>query len=275
MQAVLPHVAPANWTFNSTYPAIHTRSHSYQVKLFVGVLSASSNRDKRDAVRGTWALHPALLRVVFVVSRPRTPQLLASIRREASIHNDIVFLGHVEEHYHNITHQTLEIFRTAAAYSGPVTHVMKCDDDSYIHVDRMLQFLEQHPFNHTWAGVISTTFAPIRDPSSKWHVSKAEWAADVSNIKWSNGPGFVITADLVHLLVAGGVVACAPGPLFKLEDVAVGSWLSCLEKEQNITIHLANSGRFNLGGCAEDDLLSHYMSPDKMRCMILQGGKCC
>lgn len=275
IEVVLPDTAGGHSTINSSYrsssPAVHTR----QVQLFVGVVSACSNREKRDAVRQTWTQHPALVRVVFVVSKPRTPEMLQRIRQEAAAENDIVFVGHIDEHYHNLTYQSLEIFRAAVMWSGPVTHVLKCDDDSYIHVDRLVQFLELHPLNHTWAGSIDTSFHPIRDPSSKWFVSKAEWPEDRSDIKWSHGPGYVITADLVRLMVAGGVVACAPGPLFKLEDVAVGSWLSCLEKEQNITIHLARGPGFNIDGCAVNDLVSHYRTPAEMRCMYSYGGQCC
>lgn len=252
-----------------------THSGAHQVRLFVGVLSASGNRAKRDAVRQTWGSHPQLERVVFVISLPMQPSMLDSIRAEALVFNDIILIEHVHEHYFNITYQSQEVFRTAYAYHAPITHVLKCDDDSYIHVDRMLAFLGQQPFNASWAGVISDSFQPIRDPGSKWYVSKADWPEDRSMIKWSNGPGYVLTMDLVRLLATGGVAKCAPGRLFKLEDIAVGSWLTCLEKQHNISLHLARDGRFNVGSCSEGDLLSHYMRPSQMHCMFAQGGKCC
>lgn len=244
-------------------------------RLFVGVISASANRAKRDAVRSTWGSHPALARVMFVISRPQTVQMLDAIREEALQHRDIIVVGHVAEAYHNITYQSLEVFRAAYVFNGSLTHVMKCDDDTYVHVDRLLLFLAKHPFFYSWAGRISTSYSPIRDPSSKWHVDKLEWPEDQSNIKWSNGPGYVLTMDLVRLLATGGVIKCYPGQLFKLEDVAVGSWLSCLEKEQNITIHTANDGNFNIESCAPNDLSSHYMSPSAMLCMHARDGNCC
>lgn len=245
------------------------------IKLFVGVLSASANRHKRDAVRQTWGAHPRLDRVLFVMATPASRGVLDAIRQEAMETNDIILVGHIQEHYLNITYQSLEVLRAAHAFHGPITHVLKCDDDSYVHVDRMLEFLAGQPFNKSWAGAISHSYQPHRDPTSKWHVSKEEWPEDHTVMKWSNGPGYVLTMDLVRLLVTGGVAKCAPGPLFKLEDIAVGSWLTCLEKEQNTTINLASNSHFNLNTCAANDLVSHYMTPGQMRCMHAQGGKCC
>lgn len=245
------------------------------MRLFVGVLSASGNKEKRDAVRQTWGSDPRLVRVAFFIALPLSEHALDSIRAEAMQHDDIILVGHIREHYLNITHQSLEIFRAAYAYHGNVTHVFKCDDDSYIHVSRVLSFLETHPFKQSWAGVISKSYQPIRDPGSKWHVSAAEWPEDHSSIKWSNGPGYVLTMDLARILATGAVPKCSPGPLFKLEDIAVGSWLTCVEMEHNITINLASDSHFNLGSCAEGDMLSHYISPSQMRCMFAQAGKCC
>jgi beta-1,3-galactosyltransferase len=200
---------------------------------------------------------------------------LDAIRQEALDKQDVIFVDHVEEHYLNITYQSLEIFRTAHAYHGPITHVLKCDDDSYIHVGRMLAFLEKHPFKYSYAGTVVMSYQPIRDPGSKWFVSREEWKEDSSSIKWSNGPGYVLTMDLARLLATGGVARCAPGPLFKIEDVAVGVWLTCLEKEQNITINLARSSHINLASCASGDLVSHYMGPNQMLCMFSRQGECC
>ena len=48
------------------------------------------------------------------------------------------------EAYANISHQTLEVMRVAAADPG-TTHVLKTDDDSYVHLDRLLRRLPSLP----------------------------------------------------------------------------------------------------------------------------------
>jgi hypothetical protein len=214
---------------------------------------------------------------VFVLARPQTASLLPSIRAEALEQGDIIIVPNVMEHYNNITHQTLEVFRSAHAFHGDITHVCKCDDDTSIHVDRKLTLLAGQPFQHSWAGAMKMSFAPARGVESKWHVSKAEWPEGDSDIKWSNGPGYVLSYyDLVALLATGGVIQCSPGPLFKLKDIVAGSWLTYLEREQNITMNLLNlGGQINIQGCSEGDLVSHHMTPAQMHCMYSNEGTCC
>jgi hypothetical protein len=48
------------------------------------------------------------------------------------------------EHYANITHQTLEVLRLAAA-DPTTTHVLKTDDDSYVHFGPLLHRLSTLP----------------------------------------------------------------------------------------------------------------------------------
>lgn len=64
------------------------------------------------------------------------------------------------------------------------------------------------------------------------------------------------------------------GHLFKLEDVALGSWLEWTAARRGFTLHLVPDKRFNFEGCSFGDLVSHYIRPVQMRCMWGQGGFC-
>lgn len=246
------------------------------VQLYVGVISQSANRAKRMAIRRTWGSDPRLSRVVFVVSKPSSnSSLLSNTRQEALQYNDIILIGHIQEHYLNITHQTLEIYRSAFAYARRLSHVMKCDDDSYINVSRLLHLLAEHQLNHTFLGAANQGYRPDRHPNSKWHVSTEEWAEDQSNITWANGPGYVLSADMAYQLAAGAAVQCMPDRLFKLEDIATGIWLTCLSREQGWRLRVVKASGFNFLGCAAGDIVSHYRSPTQMDCMFARNGDCC
>jgi hypothetical protein len=245
------------------------------VRLFIGILSASDNTDKRAAIRSTWGRDPKIERAVFIISRPRTLESLDAIRKEALRFKDIIFLGQMIEGYHNITRQTLEVFRAAYAYHGPVTHVLKCDDDSYVHVDRMIMFLAGLPRHLTWTGLMHQGYYPDRNPSVKWYVPESEMRDQYLNISWSNGPGYVITIDLAIQLATGAVEKCMPGAMFKLEDIALGMWLTCLQREQNLNMTTVGTQKINVGGCNHDDLVSHRITPRQARCMFARNGLCC
>ena len=124
-----------------------THGSKGKVRLFIGVLSSAARRRHRNAIRATWAADkrlyrcalcgtPAagckqrlsltlpLARVVFVVAKPRDPALFEAMQEEAAATGDMAVLPGIWEGYHNITHQTLEVFRLAAIMPD-VTHVAK------------------------------------------------------------------------------------------------------------------------------------------------------
>ena len=63
-------------------------------------------------------------RVLFFAAKPRDEAVFDALRREAADQGDVVVLPGIFEHYHNITHQTLEILR-AASMDAVATHALK------------------------------------------------------------------------------------------------------------------------------------------------------
>lgn len=61
---------------------------------------------------------------MFFSAKPTDEAKFDQLRREAAEKGDVVVLPGVFEHYHNITHQTLEILR-AASMDPVVTHALK------------------------------------------------------------------------------------------------------------------------------------------------------
>lgn len=62
--------------------------------------------------------------MLFFSAKPRDEEVFDALRREAADEGDVVVLPGIFEHYHNITHQTLEIVR-AASMDAVATHALK------------------------------------------------------------------------------------------------------------------------------------------------------
>lgn len=92
---------------------------------------------------------------------------------------------------------------------------------------------------------------------------------------WAHGTGYVLTADLARAIAAGTAFVLRPHRLFKLEDVSMGSWVEAVAKEHQLSVTIVHSGRFNFWGCSPNDVVSHYISPVKQRCMHQRHGRCC
>lgn len=63
----------------------------------------------------------------------------------------MVVLPHTQESYYNITHQTLEMCRMAAM-DPAITHLLKVDDDTYVHVKKLMIRLQALPRDKLFAG---------------------------------------------------------------------------------------------------------------------------
>jgi hypothetical protein len=225
---------------------------------------------------------------VFVLGRPQSYSLLAAVQAEAAVHHDIILVGHTQEHYLNITHQTLEIFRAAYAHQqlmhlqqgGLLTHVVKTDDDSYMHVTRLLQALADRPMQRMLTGGFFPEYVPETNPTSKFYSPPGVWPDDHPKFPYAVGAGYVLTMDLVEPIALGAAVGvgCEPGAMFHFEDVAVGLWLYCLQQQQrDIRIRYSHV-RLHVNGCVSkwpDALFSHKLSAAEIRCMHARGGMCC
>ena len=81
--------------------------------------------------------------------------------------------------------------------------------------------------------------------------------------------------DLAREIAAGAALAAGNGTLFRLEDVAVGSWVAFVAAERGWDIAYVDDRRFNYNGCAARDIVSHYVRPAAARCMFAADGRCC
>ena len=214
--------------------------------LFIGVLSSPGNVARRDAIRDTWAGDlPMNVRYMFFIGHGGGEE----VYREAVRHGDIHFVRE-REGYFNITYKTMEIVSTYSA-----RYVMKCDDDTYVRVGRIMARLYQGTPEHWLWGHVSKG-APVHR-SGKWPMPRDQWAPSTYP-PFAHGPGYVLSAPLALWMDAH------PLPRYiQLEDVAVGIWVD-RAREAGVDVAI-ESGNFPTGGCHEDANIVHYVTPEKMR----------
>ncbi|KAF4686376.1 hypothetical protein FOZ60_005345 [Perkinsus olseni] len=112
--------------------------------------------------------------------------------------------------------------------------LLKADTDSFIHVDRLLDFIDQHDMwnkQRVYAG--SFRHAPVmwepENKDHKWFDGKFTQMTGLTQYPWNaQGGGYVISYDLAKYL--------AHPPLqlksWTHEDVGVGAWLMSLDHER-------------------------------------------
>lgn len=254
--------------------SVRSSSREKGIRLFAGVLTAAKNHRARQAIRESWGSHPGLHRLLFFSAKPSDELMFDSLRREAAAEGDVVVLPSIWESYHNITYQTLEVLRFAAA-DRDTTHVLKADDDSYVRLDRLLARIEAAPNSRMFMGAIEDPGGgPHRDPTSQWYITTQEWPSE-RYPPWAHGAGYVLSQDLVREIAAGAALQSSNHSLFKLEDISAGAWVEYVGKALKWNINYVRDPSFNYNGCDQYDTVSHYIKPRAMLCMFKNGGSCC
>ncbi|CAN7997066.1 unnamed protein product, partial [Ixodes hexagonus] len=233
--------------------------------LIVLVQSASKNFERRNAVRATWA-SPAKdpssgVRLGFVLGTPSKTSLKDKVLRETDKHRDII-MSNFRESYYNLSLSTVTLLRWAAQNCAGYGYLVKADDDAFLNLTGLRDYLSDKPKTNSIFGYLMRGFRPNRRPKSKWYTPP-----DLYNKSrlpdFVSGFTYVITADVVPKLYA----AAKETPMFPFEDVYVTGM--CRERTRAV---LRNAARFHnhknqkaTGVCSYANVLAqHELTPAEM-----------
>ena len=225
------------------------------------ILSAAANIDRRDACRETWLKDlPAGVTASFMVlNKGLVPEVTERLYQESVAHGDIRFV-HEQPGYYQLTHSTMSAMTEQRA-----AYIMKCDDDTFVRVDKILVRLRRtgNPKYWLW-GTISSNEKVFR--SGKWGISKASYP-HATYPPFAHGPGYVISGPLANWLAAHPMKE-----YIKLEDVATAIAVNSAVKA-GVPVKIEH-GNFPLG-CSHTGFIAHYVNPAMMRCLYRKEVKCC
>jgi beta-1,3-galactosyltransferase 1 len=113
-----------------------------EVCIIFVILSARNYAAQRAMIRDTWLLDsPAkCAKHVFVLGTPKEGEPFVNVTRESEIHGDII-VGDFEESYTSLVYKVLLGFKYATTYCSKAKFVVKVDDDVFVDVQRLYEFL--------------------------------------------------------------------------------------------------------------------------------------
>ena len=85
----------------------------------------------------------------------------------------------------------------------------------------------------------------------------------------------MLQQDLVREVAAGAAVKASNHRTFKLEDIAMGSWVEYVARERGWGVQYMSHTGFNFAGCNTADVVSHYVRPAQAQCMFRHEGRSC
>ncbi|XP_051875764.1 beta-1,3-galactosyltransferase 5-like [Pristis pectinata] len=191
--------------------------------LMVLVTSAPPNIDRRNAIRSTWARRwrrsPFSWQVVFLVGRATEQGVDAKIREEQDNFQDLL-VGNYLDTYRNLTLKVMHGLKWVTSTCRPA-YVLKTDDDCFVNTDRLPGFLirDNQIRTRLYAGSLfpAERREVIRDPGSKWYVSRQDYDKD-RYPPYVSGVGYVLSLDAARAILEAAA-SVRPIPV---EDAYVG-----------------------------------------------------
>jgi len=201
--------------------------------LVVGIMSAPNHFAEREALRASWIQFQSLtdpklnkltldekkgIAVRFIIGNsPGVSSVENAVELESQTFHDIVRVP-VTESYFNLTTKTSEFFKWVnSAYK--YKWALKCDDDSFVRIDLLLEELLNRYKNtdrlymgKIWSGT----------PTDRRIDNQTPWK---QYPPFAAGAGYVLSADLISYVVRNLDALYT----YPLEDVAVGSWIAALK----------------------------------------------
>ena len=227
-------VLEQGWTDNQLLPPcqyteIIVKHHVY-CYLFVAVMVRPSGFDRRDVIRKTWyrdftGKHSSQTQLRFFVgTHGLSKELLNTLQNEQALNHDIVMLDQFVDSYKNLTRKTMLTMKWTAQNVN-FTYYLKCDDDSYPLLHRIIAELQQRrQVNRLYWG----HFFVYHYVKHKGKNIDRDWFLTDQYTPFAIGGAYILSGDLVHLIV--GLEQCVQ--YYPNEDVSIGLWLAPYQIER-------------------------------------------
>ena len=210
-----------NWTetVKQWQKEIHHRDYNYQInnlnlckglsdqRIVILVYSATSNAQKRSALRETWAdprvADKKRFTVVFLLGETNDENEQKLISAESEKYQDVV-QGDFLDTYHNLTHKGLFGFQWVRDFCQNARLVLKVDDDVFLDIFKILDTYADESYER---GQLACQVREIGNSpilrEGKWKLDEKYFPGETSyTFRHCNGYFVMMSLDVVKQLLA-------------------------------------------------------------------------
>ena len=161
-------------------------------------------------------------KTVFLIGQTNSSQLNWLIQREARTYGDIV-IGDFLDSYRNLYRKMILSIEWPAKHCAGAQYILKTDEDCYVNVAETIKWLEaeqerdMRTKDTLYAGAVNENMHVVRDPSSRYFVSK-EAFPQPSYYPYVAGGGYVFSGGLLPKLLESSKNV----RIFPVEDASFG-----------------------------------------------------
>ncbi|XP_033235260.1 beta-1,3-galactosyltransferase 5-like isoform X8 [Drosophila pseudoobscura] len=204
------------------------------LKLLILITSAHSHFTARMSIRHTWMNYGRRrdVGIAFVLGRTTNASLYESLNKENYIYGDMI-RGQFIDSYINLTLKTISLLEWTDTHCPRVKYILKTDDDTFINVPKLLDFIDGHKDNRTIYGHIIENAKPHRQRAYKYFLPYHQYGGSVYP-PFVTGTAYLLTGDIVHELYVHSLRTY----YIQLEDIFTAVLV------QSLKIKIVNAGSF-------------------------------
>jgi len=191
------------------------------VTLLVLVISSPGNSELRSVIRDTWlsiSKKNHKFKSYFVIGdKDVNSKQVYDLSLEKSRYGDLMTL-HLHDSYSSLTNKVIKSFEFSHQNIGNFNYLLKCDDDTFVDLEKLLVELETLKEHNLYWGFFDGR-APVQT-KGKW--ADTEYRLCDRYIPYALGGGYVLGSGMVEFLATNSHLL----QQFISEDVSVGTWLA-------------------------------------------------
>lgn len=152
-----------------SFLSLRSCSNNETVDLVIIVSSAPNNKEQRMALRETWGAKRDGVKMFFMIGEVQNQKLQEDLDREFNIYSDLI-QGNFRDSYRNLTYKFIMGLKFVTYYCKQATYVLKTDDDTFVNMPVLLNYIKTIPFNQHLIVCNTMKRSPAIRQLSKWRV---------------------------------------------------------------------------------------------------------
>ncbi|XP_053982895.1 beta-1,3-galactosyltransferase 6 [Hylaeus volcanicus] len=232
-------------------------------RLVILILSNPDNLERRAVIRKTWLSQKyATVKHLFVIGTlDILPEQRETLQSEKHKFNDLLLLPRLPDSYGTLTQKILYAYKEVYEYYD-FDFLMKCDDDSFVLVHKILKELDKWESKGTRKELYWGFFNGKAQVKRNGPWKETDWILCDYYLPYALGGGYVLSYNLVKFIALNMEIL----KLHKAEDVSVGLWLAPLaniERKHDVRFDTEYRSR----GCSNQYIVTHKRTIANMKNM--------
>ncbi|KPP76597.1 UDP-GlcNAc:betaGal beta-1,3-N-acetylglucosaminyltransferase 7-like [Scleropages formosus] len=209
----------------------HPEKCDGEIYLLIVIKSIITQHDRREVIRKTWGKEQEIggkkVKTLFLLGVSSNEAEKANHQKlleyEDYIYGDILQWDFMDSFF-NLTLKETHFLKWFSTYCSKVRYIFKGDDDVFVSVQNVLEFLSSTQGDSLFVGDVIFKARPIRKKENKYYIPQALYNK-THYPPYAGGGGFLMAGPLARKLYG----ACETLDLYPIDDVFLGMCLEVLQ----------------------------------------------